>query len=184
MSQHSCHGQLHDLLERVGWEELYRDKVQIDLNLAKEVVSETSRENWVSGVRNKPKLRTYCEIKQLFGTENYVQYYLPKKKRSLCAQIRSGILPLHIETGRWAGIDEEDRICSFCVLDEIENEIHFILHCPYYYDLRLRLFNKVEINVLDLCDVEIIAWLFEHKTFAIADFIDRAWARRQLFWFR
>ena len=56
-----------------------------------------------------------------------ILYNLSKRKRSLCAQIRSGILPLHIESGRWVGTSEENRLCHFCELDEIENEIHFIL---------------------------------------------------------
>ncbi len=62
-------------------------------------------------------------------------YNLPKSQRSLCAQIRCGILPFHIETGRYRGVAEDDRICEYCVLNEVENEIHFILYCPLYHDL-------------------------------------------------
>ena len=72
-----------------------------------------------------PKLRTFCQVKHVFGTENYILFNLSKRKRSLCAQIRSGILPLHIESGRWVGNIKENRLCNFCELNE--NLIHFIL---------------------------------------------------------
>ena len=48
-----------------------------------------------------------------------------KSQRLLCAQLHSGTLTLALETGRFIGIPEEDRICLLCDLEEIENEIHF-----------------------------------------------------------
>ena len=68
----------------------------MDPTIGKELVSLRKRESWFSEVRSMPKLRTFCQIKHVFGTENYILYNLSKRKRSLCAQIRSGILPLHI----------------------------------------------------------------------------------------
>ena len=99
----------------------------MDLKTGKELLSFKKRGTRFSEVRCMPKLHTFCQIKHMLGTENYILYNLSKRKRSLCAQIRSGILPLHIESGRWVGTSEENRLCHFCELDEIENEIHFIL---------------------------------------------------------
>ena len=59
---------------------------------------------WKEQVQSKPKLRTYRMLKEDFGTEPYVLSNIPKYKRSLFAQFRSGILPLHIETGRYSNI--------------------------------------------------------------------------------
>ena len=56
-----------------------------------------------------PKLQTFSQIKHVFGTENCSLYNLSKRKRSLCAQMRSGILP-HFESGRWVGTSEEIRL--------------------------------------------------------------------------
>ena len=61
-----------------------------------------------------PKLQTFSQIKHVFGTENCSLYNLSKRKRSLCAQMRSGILPLHIESGRWVGTSQENTLCHFC----------------------------------------------------------------------
>ena len=51
-------------------------------------------------MNSKPKLRNFCLIKGEFVCERYIMYSLPKRKRSLCAQVISGILPLLIETGK------------------------------------------------------------------------------------
>jgi hypothetical protein len=55
-------------------------------------------------LNHKPKLKTFCLIKGEFVCERYIMYNLPKSKRSLCAQVRSAILPLHIETGKISDI--------------------------------------------------------------------------------
>ncbi len=58
------------------------------------------KEQWAEDIWTKPKLRTFRMIKYECDTENYVVYNLSKKQRSLCAQLRSGILLLTVETGR------------------------------------------------------------------------------------
>ena len=129
----------------------------------------------------KPKLRTYCEIKHVYGPENYVLYNLPKKKRSLCAQIRAGILGLHIETGRYVGTPEEDRLCGMCDLNEIENEIHFVFYCPFYNSIRKTLFDKVDPNYefVWLEDYVKLKRLFQYEIFSFAAFLEKAWAMRR-----
>ncbi len=66
---------------------------------------------WLQSLTTKPKLRTYMEYKQTFGTEEYVKYCLSysRKRRSLIAQTRIDILPLHIETGRFRNVKLENR---------------------------------------------------------------------------
>lgn len=65
----------------------------------------------------------YCEIKNEFGTETYILYNLSKKKKSLCAQIRATILGLYIETVKYVGTGEEDRIWTLCDLKNVENKM-------------------------------------------------------------
>ena len=65
-------------------------------------------ESQFSEVRSMHKLCNFDKL-NMFGTENYIFYYLSKRKRSLCAQIRSGIL-LHFESGWWVGTSEEIRL--------------------------------------------------------------------------
>ncbi len=64
-------------------------------------------------------------------TEEYVKMNLIRTTRSFIAQFRIGILPLHIETGRFVGTKPDDRICFICKM-EPETEIHFIFICLLY----------------------------------------------------
>ena len=56
---------------------------------------------WYDETQNKVKLRTYIKFKERFEPEEYLLHYMSKNKRSLIAQIRCGILPIFIETGRF-----------------------------------------------------------------------------------
>ncbi len=62
----------------------------------------------------KPKLRIYSLIKFAYEPEHYVTLNLSRAQRSVCAQLRCGILPLAIETGRYHSVPEENRMCLLC----------------------------------------------------------------------
>ena len=65
-----------------------------------------------------------------------------------CAQSGLSVHSLAIETGRqrqtW--LPREDRLCSFCSGGEVETELHFLLHCDKYPDLREYFFPKIIIQ--------------------------------------
>lgn len=167
---------MYDILVRTGYEDHYYDKEKVDISFVKDITFQQVKDRWALDMWCKPKLCTYCEIKHVYGPENYVLYNLSRKKRSLCAQIRAGILGLHIETGRYVGTDEEDRICSLCDLNEIENEMHFVFYCPFYNFIRQRLFNKVDPKneFVWLDDSEKLKHLFHYNIFSFASFLEKA----------
>ena len=68
---------------------------------------------------------------------------MSKNERSALAQLRCGILPLRIETGRYINEPLHDRICRHCNSNEIENETHFLLFCTLYSELRNELFGNL-----------------------------------------
>ncbi len=103
-----------------------------------------------------------------------------RKRRSLCAQIRGGILPIHIETGRYGGLEEESQICPMCDLKETENEYHFVFHCSFYCTIRDRLFNiNTESDLFNMGDLQRLNWLFEKETFKLANYLEQAWDLRK-----
>ena len=67
---------------------------------------------------------------------------LPLRHRSAFSKFRLGVAPIRIETGRYEGLREENRICPFCANNIVENELHVILNCEIYKDIRESLFNK------------------------------------------
>ena len=172
---------IYDILLRAGYEDHYYNKEKVEINVLKEIIFQQSKDRWALDIWGKPKLRTYCEIKQVFGPENYVLYNLSQKKRSLCAQLRAGILGLHIETGRYVGTAEDDRICTLCDIQGVENEMHFVFYCPFYDSIRQKLFSKVDPNnkFVWLDDAEKLKLLFHLNIFAFSLFLEKAWAMRR-----
>ena len=69
----------------------------------------------------------YTHIKREISVDLYVSMNMSKHLRSLLTQLRSGTLPLEIETGRYYGITREHSICKQCNLNGIENEQHNLL---------------------------------------------------------
>ena len=57
--------------------------------------------------------------------------------------IRTGTNKLLIERGRWCKRTVLDRVCNNCNLNQVENEVHFLILCPKYEDLRKKLYEKI-----------------------------------------
>ena len=66
-------------------------------------------------------------------------------QRKSLSKFRLGLLHLRIETGRFVRprLNPEDRLCLICNSGEVENELHFLLFCNKYQQLRQNLFNQI-----------------------------------------
>ncbi len=83
---------------------------------------------WQQDVLDKPKLYIYVNFKVSYNVEDYVMSFMSCAHRSCLAQLRCGILPVHIETGKWQGTELDKIICLVCNSNLIEHEEHFIFH--------------------------------------------------------
>ena len=92
-------------------------------------------ELWKNEVSSKPKLRLYVQLKSNKVTEKYVRINLTPSERSFIAQLRFGILPLAVETGRFSRTALQNRTCPFCPA-LIEDELHFLFACGSYTSIR------------------------------------------------
>ena len=99
----------------------------------------------------KNKLRTYCTLKSTFCSEKYVYNILPKSHRSALAQFRSGTAPIRLETGRYEGLPVEERICFVCK-NCVESELHVLIECPLYNEIRSLLFSKLQMHYRNFYD--------------------------------
>ena len=99
------------------------------------------REEAIRG-QGRNKLRTYRKFKDNFIVEPYVKNTMPKKYRSAFAKFRCGVAPLRLETGRYEGLKEEERQCILCENNDIESELHVIMCCPVYANIRAPLLEQ------------------------------------------
>ena len=71
-------------------------------------------------------MRFYKVFKQELQVENYVVMDSSSSERSILANIRLGILPFKVETGRFNNTQPENSLCQMCNDNEIEDETHFL----------------------------------------------------------
>ena len=64
----------------------------------------------VENVSMNPKLRSYVSFTHIFKSETYVRMAHSKMSRFIFAQLRSGILPLEIETRSFRNIPSEKNV--------------------------------------------------------------------------
>ena len=82
---------------------------------------------------------------------------------------------LHIETDRHEKIERNQRFCPFCPT-YIEDEIHFLVKCPTYKELR----DKLVINTIHSNNRDIfLAILKQDKLNTTAKFIFEAFELRK-----
>ena len=94
-------------------------------------------ELWLEHIKrnNSPnKLRNYSTFKTSFTMENYILSCNLSERRNL-TKLRVSAYNLAIETGRYTRPHKtpiHNRICLLCNNQEIEDEYHLIMNCPYY----------------------------------------------------
>ena len=103
------------------------------------------------------KLRIYRMVKTEFETEAYVKCILGRQQRSALARFRCGTAAIRIETGRYEGLPENERICPVCE-NVVEDEYHVLCQCPLYTDLREEYYEfliaEMDVNVHNLSKEE------------------------------
>ena len=92
--------------------------------------------SWNTSLELKPKLELYRNIKQTLELEEYCKLNLKRSQRSIIAKLRLGILPINIELGRYNNTPREDRLCTVCDKQEVEDEKHLLFSCPVYANER------------------------------------------------
>jgi hypothetical protein len=124
-------GEVKDIFRDLNMQNLYDNLSLVSIERAWALLHEAKCHEWNNLLGNFPKLRTFVTFKSIFKTEPYVSINMNRKYRSVIAQLRSGILPLEIETGRWRGIELNRRICQLCTSGCVEDEAHFLFDCDF-----------------------------------------------------
>ena len=78
-----------------------------------------------------PKLRTYATFKLTFYIEPYVLLLNNVKKVSTLARFGLSSHSLQIELGRHNNTAINDRICTRCDYNAVDDEEHFLIHCIF-----------------------------------------------------
>ena len=156
-----CHT-VENLLTSYSMNYVFENLNQCDLLVIKNKVTESFQIEWKTQLENKQKLRFYKLFKTLPDPELYITTNLNCMERSLLSQLRLGILPIAIETGRYKSVPKHRRICEFCNIDKVENEIHVLFECSVYEEERLNWLEQLDINNTNVPVNNLLTIMFKH----------------------
>ena len=130
---------------------LYEDdicSVKLHICSVKLHLNNLYKKNWsksieVEAIIKHGKLRTYALFKPYFHIEVYLESVKDVQKRKCLMQFRVSAHRLEIESGRYKKKSVSERICKYCKLNAVEDEVHFLCNCSAYQTLRQRLFSFV-----------------------------------------
>ena len=98
-------------------------------------------QHWREQCCNSNKLLLYKQFKNDFEKEIYIDYIDLRKFRTSIVSFRASSHNLMIEKGRHMNLPRELRYCIHCT-NAIEDEVHFLLYCPLYTELRSKYIDK------------------------------------------
>ena len=159
------------ILENVNLEHCFSNLQVVSVHSFNILSAQKETEKWREILNNKPKLRTYKTFKFDYCPENYI--LLSQAHRSLLARLRSGTLPLEIETGRFVGTPLEERTCKICNENVIEDESHFVFECTKYSHFRIGFPDEAS-----------LALMFNDYLNVLAKYVQNAFSFRQTLLFR
>lgn len=91
------------------------------------------KQEWHAKLGNSSKGTTYLSFKDNIDFETYLTI-LPQSLRLSMFHYRTGNHRLPIETGRWrqSFVPHESRKCTLCTTNDIGDEMHYLLICPFF----------------------------------------------------
>ena len=103
-------------------------------------------------IQNNSKLIFLNSIKESYTMESYLKVK-DFQNRQAISKLRTGNHHLAIETGRWTNIVRENRLCTQCSENNVEDEYHFLFDCYKHTVERNIAFEKIktktDINLFD-----------------------------------
>ncbi len=175
---HNWHKQIKLLLDDCNVANFLQTGQQIPLELFKNRINERFAADWEHHCATKPKLRTYVTFKDDPVTASHIRCNMPKYERSLISQLRLGILPLRIETGRYSKLEAKDRLCLVCNSNVVEDEYHFLFKCNFYSTIRSRLETDIGCNFTNMTKERSFKIIFQHP-FKLATYVKAAFDKRK-----
>ena len=109
---------------------IYKDKLTKMFNL-----------KWTNDMQVSSKCSLYRNFKTEFVMEKYL-LVLPKPLKYALIRFRTSNHRLPIEVGRYHNIERKDRVCTLCSSNDIGDEYHYLVICPYFYANRLQFIPK------------------------------------------
>ena len=144
-----------NVLNKLGMSNIWRDQLKYDDNnslklpiITRKVLTRLTdifSQSVFDHIQNtnSGKLNFLKDMKDTYTIEKYLKINNMKNRQAL-TKLRTSNHTLAIETGRWARVDRENRLCNYCTTHKIEDETHLIFDCKNYADERSFTFQFIK----------------------------------------
>ena len=142
-------------LNRIGMSNIWIDQFEHDQNeqLNKPIINKRILKRFhdvftqtiLANIKNNNKLSFLSSLKDTYNKESYLKIN-NYENRNAITKLRTSNHLLAIETGRWNNIPRENRICTQCRQNKIEDEYHFLFECPKHTNIRNASFEIIKTN--------------------------------------
>ena len=137
-----------NLLFSYGYGYVWMNEEVGDINMFirafKQRIVDCSKQDWHAKLLESDKARHYRFIMPTLQTANYLKFNLPIKYQIALSKLRCSVHKLKVETGRHDDIAYENRLCTLCDYNQVEDEFHFVMICPVYENLRITYIPSLE----------------------------------------
>ena len=106
------------------------------------------RQDWENNLRTKEHYSVYSTFKSSLSLSAYLNELKHVKARHFLIRLRPGVSPLRTHKLRYRkDVTPVDYFCPLCMGDA-ETEVHFILVCPKYAEIREQYIPRKYFNAL------------------------------------
>ena len=88
-------------------------------------------QSWTAELQSSSKGKYYSVYKNHTNRENYINT-LSGPSLLTMFKFRTANHKLPVEVGRWANVELSDRKCLLCQNNQIGDEFHYLLECPFF----------------------------------------------------
>jgi hypothetical protein len=147
------------------------------LNAFTQRLKDCAKQTMHSDINTSPKALSYRLFKSALTPGSYISLPLTYNLKRALSNFRCSCHGLMIEKGRHLKINREFRFCKYCLNRDryiVEDEMHFLLICPLYHDLRQRHFKNdwLEMIICERTFIHIMSDDRRESVFAKAKFIE------------
>jgi len=133
---------IKNVLYQNGLENAWRmqrvDNETVFINNLREKLVQTYDQQWMSKVLQSTRYEIYRDIKYGRSTEKYLSVIERPVFRRLFGRFRMGVSEIFSHKLRYSSASY--NVCP-CCMEEEEDDIHVLLQCPVYADLRAKFFH-------------------------------------------
>ena len=124
---------IHTTLHELGMSHVWQDYAKLNSSWFKPAIKLRLSDSYLQVWQSKINDSTQCINYRIFKTDVCLDQYLiklPLSCRIALTKFRCGNHRLPVVTGRFNGIERQNRICTLCNLNKIGDEFHYLFECP------------------------------------------------------